>query len=117
MKSREANRQATKLSDEALSRIRERVISLHEGNGSSIPHSELVSLSTDAGDNSMFTIDFQAAGSIGLPIVIVQPGYEGEIDPRFLLLSPRERSVAELIATGLANKEIARDLGLSVHTV
>jgi len=33
------------------------------------------------------------------------------------LLSPREREVALLVARGLANKEIARDLGLSAGTV
>jgi DNA-binding NarL/FixJ family response regulator len=32
-------------------------------------------------------------------------------------LSPREREVARLIARGLANKEIARELGLSHGTV
>jgi DNA-binding NarL/FixJ family response regulator len=33
------------------------------------------------------------------------------------LLSPREREVARLVARGLANKEIARELGLSQGTV
>jgi len=32
-------------------------------------------------------------------------------------LSPRERQVAMLIGRGLCNKEIARELGLSVGTV
>jgi DNA-binding NarL/FixJ family response regulator len=32
-------------------------------------------------------------------------------------LSPREREVALLVARGLANKEIARELGLSQGTV
>jgi two-component system nitrate/nitrite response regulator NarP len=33
------------------------------------------------------------------------------------VLSPREREVAVLVARGLANKEIARELGLSHGTV
>jgi DNA-binding NarL/FixJ family response regulator len=33
------------------------------------------------------------------------------------ILSPREREVARLVAQGLANKEIARELGLSHGTV
>ena len=32
-------------------------------------------------------------------------------------LSPRERKVAQLLALGLSNKEVARDLGISDHTV
>jgi hypothetical protein len=110
-------RLSRKLSDEALSRIPERVIPLHEGNGSSVPHADLGSLSSEAGGNTVLAIDFQAANSIGLPIVVVQTGNESDSGPRFSALSPRERSVAELIARGLANKEIARDLGLSIHTV
>jgi DNA-binding NarL/FixJ family response regulator len=35
----------------------------------------------------------------------------------WLHLSPREREVALLVARGLANKEIARELGLSNGTV
>ena len=33
------------------------------------------------------------------------------------ILSPREREVASLVARGFANKEIARELGLSHGTV
>jgi two-component system nitrate/nitrite response regulator NarL len=33
------------------------------------------------------------------------------------VLSPREREVARLVARGLANKEIARELGLSQGTI
>jgi DNA-binding NarL/FixJ family response regulator len=33
------------------------------------------------------------------------------------ILSPRERAVALLIGGGLSNKEVARELGLSVGTV
>jgi DNA-binding NarL/FixJ family response regulator len=117
MHQRTNDRLPKRISDEALSRIRERVASLHERNGSSVPHADLVCLSSEAGDNAILTIDFQAARSIGLPIVVLQTGNEGETDPRLLVLSPRELSVAKLIATGLANKEIARDLGLSIHTV
>jgi DNA-binding NarL/FixJ family response regulator len=32
-------------------------------------------------------------------------------------LSAREREVARLVAEGMADKEIARDLTLSIHTV
>jgi DNA-binding NarL/FixJ family response regulator len=34
-----------------------------------------------------------------------------------VMLSPREREVAQLVARGLSNKEVARELGLSDGTV
>lgn len=48
-----------------------------------------------------------ASGSID-----VAPGGE-----RAEVLSPREREVALLVARGLSNKEVARELGLSNGTV
>lgn len=32
-------------------------------------------------------------------------------------MSPRQREVATLVASGLADKQIARQLGISIHTV
>jgi DNA-binding NarL/FixJ family response regulator len=47
-------------------------------------------------------------------MVISSDGMSGEWSR---ILSPREREVALLVARGLANKEIARELGLSHGTV
>jgi DNA-binding NarL/FixJ family response regulator len=47
-------------------------------------------------------------------MVISSDGMSGEWSR---VLSPREREVALLVAQGLANKEIARELGLSHGTV
>ena len=33
------------------------------------------------------------------------------------MLTPRQKEVAELVAKGLSNKRIARDLGINVETV
>ena len=40
-----------------------------------------------------------------------------EIEQRLSLLTPRQRQVMDLIVAGKANKEIARELGLSSKTV
>lgn len=42
---------------------------------------------------------------------------DSEQDPRLATLSNREKDIIRLIAKGMANKEIADDLCLSVHTV
>ena len=49
----------------------------------------------------------------GLMSLDETPSNGGWLDP----LSPREREVALVVARGLANKEIARELGLSEGTV
>jgi DNA-binding NarL/FixJ family response regulator len=47
-------------------------------------------------------------------MVISSDGMSGEWSR---ILSPREREVAQLVARGLSNKEIARELSLSAGTV
>ncbi len=42
---------------------------------------------------------------------------ETEIEQRFALLSPRERTVMSMVVSGMSNKAIAADLGLSQKTV
>jgi DNA-binding NarL/FixJ family response regulator len=44
-------------------------------------------------------------------------GETGATDPRYLLLSPQEKRVLELIAKGLTNREIGRQLYLAEKTV
>jgi DNA-binding CsgD family transcriptional regulator len=49
---------------------------------------------------------------IGTPAATLGEG-EGEVDP----LTAREKEVLGLLARGLPNKRVARDLGISEHTV
>lgn len=61
------------------------------------------------------SIDFAAARRIGVPVVVLrEQRFEG---PLWLSLSPRERAVVRLIATGKRNADIAVDLNISVSTV
>jgi len=50
---------------------------------------------------------------VGLGMTVFQPQIEVNATP----LSPREREVLDLIASGAANREIAATLHLSPHTI
>ncbi|QBY00015.1 LuxR family transcriptional regulator [Rhodophyticola sp. CCM32] len=57
-------------------------------------------------------IDLTATKLIGAPVIIAHPQ-----SPVFDALTPRQRDVAQGLAQGLSNKDIARTLGISPATV
>ena len=57
-------------------------------------------------------IDWRATDRLGAPVILAVPAA-----PELPTLSPRQRQVAAALAAGRANKEIARDLGISLATV
>jgi DNA-binding NarL/FixJ family response regulator len=61
------------------------------------------------------TLDLEAAKTLGESLVILRPS--ADPDPGFEHLTPREREVAGLVATGLRNKDIAVALGITLATV
>jgi len=111
------NNLPARLSTEELTRLRELVAAVHEGNGGPAPHNSIVSLAAAVESPKLITVDFQAAAELGQPMVVVQLERQAPAADLLAALSPRELSVAELIAQGLANKQIARRLGLSILTV
>jgi two-component system response regulator DesR len=56
----------------------------------------------------------RAVRMVGLGLTVFEPQGEG---PAATPLSPREREVLELIASGATNREVAAELHLSPHTV
>ena len=102
----------SQLPDDALPALRSALESL-QGTKSSMPHSAMIELAgLDLGGG--LTIDFTARETLGHPLVVLRPEHAC---PLAGLLSPRELEVAQGIAQGLANKEIALRMRISLATV
>ena len=78
---------------------------------------ELVQLAADVDHDLGLTIDFEASHDFGQPMVVVRMPAARATPDWWPDLSPREREVAMLLARGLANKQIATQLSISVATV
>ncbi len=104
-----------RLDDAALERLRAALAAVKQSEGRRVPREALVGLSDALPPGVGLTIDFDAAEALGQPVVILRP--EDREDPCFAALTPREREVAGLVATGLRNRDIAIALGISVATV
>ncbi len=107
------------MDDDALRRLTEVLARL---NARGVPGARLADVATSLAEVSALlpagmgiTIDFRAAATLGQPLVVVRPS--GQLDDCFGALTPRERDVAGLLATGLRNKDIALALGISLGTV
>ncbi|GGR08042.1 helix-turn-helix transcriptional regulator [Deinococcus ruber] len=78
---------------------------------SDAPHGELLAAVRAAG-----------AGLVSLPAGLARAVWQGAEEPELppgdsVSLTPREQEVLALLGLGLSNKRIARDLGVSDHTV
>jgi DNA-binding CsgD family transcriptional regulator len=58
-----------------------------------------------------------AAGLIVRPMETARPAFDEITEQEFNLLTPREVEVLAAIGNGLSNKAVARQLGISQHTV
>ncbi len=80
-----------------------------------IPVAVIAALANVARPGVTLKIDFAASATIGAPLVMVTK--QTDEVAVFACLTPRQRSVAALLAEGRSNKQIAGDLGISVSTV
>ncbi len=102
--------------DDALLRLRRLMGVVQSRRSKGLPVDQLVSVARDLG--GAVTIDFTASETLGHPLVVLrQEPTPGGQSAHFARLTPREREVAELLACGLRNKDIAELLGIAVGTV
>ena len=80
-----------------------------------IPARTLEALAPLAKPGTRLTIDLEASKILGVPLVTMT---EASAPAQLLApLTPRQRMVAERLIAGRSNKEIARELEISVATV
>lgn len=103
------------ISDSDLEQLRAALSALRQERATTMPWAALTSLAPLGGDGARFTIDMRAIEVLGIPVVVTQPSQSPA--PSLHDLSARERQVAALLARGLSNKSIARELSISVGTV
>ncbi len=106
-----------RLSNAALASLRGSVAALRRHQGGAVPHGVLVDVASVASGECAITIDMEASEVLGAPLVVLHSTPSHREAEWLAELSPRERQIAELVARGLANKEIGALLGITVGTV
>ena len=103
------------LDEAALKQLRRLVAAAQAHKGRTVPPRDVLNVSALLGLPGRLVIDLQAAKELGQPMLVLQ--VRREAVPRLVGLTAREGEVAALVAAGLANKQIAARLGVSLPTV
>lgn len=102
------------LEDRAIAELRTALAAL-DVNDACCPFAAIEPLRGLAEAGLDVTIDYRASNSLGAPVIVAR---RRQSEPALLdPLTPRQRAVARLVVAGLPNKQIARELDISVATV
>jgi DNA-binding NarL/FixJ family response regulator len=107
---------ATRPRDEVLRELRGVLTHLRTSGGRGVPAPMLARLASELGALGL-TLDLDAAEQLGQPMVVLRVAADTTPAPCFDTLTPRELEVAELVAAGLRNADVALALGIRVSTV
>lgn len=105
------------IDQDTLARLREFVKTLHHEATAAVPTDRIVQLAEEVRFNGGVTIDFEASQSLGQPLVVLRLPAEQSSSTCLDVLSKREREIVSLIAEGLSNKQIAKQLFIALATV
>jgi DNA-binding CsgD family transcriptional regulator len=105
------------LDQDSLRRLRKLVRSMQVAQRESMPMADIVGLANFVGTDAHVTIDFDAENDLGAPLVVMRVPDKSPSRTMLANLSERELEVASLVAQGLANKQIAARLQISLATV
>ena len=97
-----------------MAALRALVRDLDAANARGASLADVVALARGLRIRAGLTVDLAATRALGQAMVVLRP-----LPSRAILtgLTPREREVATLVASGCSNKEIGRQLGLTLGTV
>jgi DNA-binding NarL/FixJ family response regulator len=101
----------------SLARLRTLARAIHEGDRSAVPLEHLLRLASEVRIDAGITIDLEAARDLGQPLIVLRLPAEEHHEACLSALSRREREVADLLAEGLSNKQVARRLAITLATV
>lgn len=105
------------LDTQALIKLRKLVSAMQSENGKGVPFSQLLALQHTLKSDSGMTIDFNATEELGAPMVVLRVPEVQQRKTKLDGLTKRENQIAQLVADGLTNAEIASQLSIAVATV
>lgn len=103
------------LDSQTLQQLQQALAEIRASPQDALPRGTIARLAAVLPEGMGLSIDFDSAEVLGHPLVVLRPS--AAPNPCFATLSPREKEIAGLLATGLRNRDIAMALEIKVSTV